>query len=200
MTTNISAANRKLAATAALALTAGIFVPAAAQPTERSSPSGQQYQQPAADDNLRTVAGTLNAQRGEAFRQRNSSAVAEFYAPDAVYVELLPRAQVMRGRGEIRRHFDELLAAQTSDLSPTVVSAEMTGSDGMSVAGDYVLTTKENRKIIGHFFQVLRRDGGAWKIALHVFARPDPVTVGEVDLIAGTERTRRTRAALVCRG
>ena len=75
------------------------------------------------------------------------------YAPDAVYVELLPGIKVMRGRGEIRPHLDELLAAQTTDLSPTVASAEMTGSDAMSVSGDYVLTTKKIERSRATFFR-----------------------------------------------
>ncbi len=89
----------------------------------------------------------MNAQRGEAFRRKDSAAVAQIYTPDAVYVELLPKLQVMRGRAEIKNHFDELLAAQSSNLTYTVTSAEITGNDTMSAGGDYVLTVGHNKQI-----------------------------------------------------
>jgi ketosteroid isomerase-like protein len=173
----------KILATAIAIAAAATILPARAQTT--APQSSEQYQQPQVGESLRTIATALNARRGEAFRRKNSAAVAETYAPNAVYVELLPALQVMRGRAEIQRHFDELLAAQSTDLSFTVTSAEMTGGDTMSVGGDYVLTARGNRKINGHFFQILRREGGAWKIALHTFARPDPVTVSEENVYRG---------------
>jgi hypothetical protein len=47
------------------------------------------------------------------------------------------------------------------------------------VGGDYYLSARGGQKISGHFFQVLKRDTGTWKIAAQVFARPEPVTAVE---------------------
>jgi ketosteroid isomerase-like protein len=136
-----------LAATLAMATTSA-FLPAAAQTT-----GSEQYQPTAKESGLKQTAAALNAQRGEALRQRNAAAIAEMYTPDATFVELLPRLQVMRGRAEVRRHFEELTKARISDLTFTIISAEMTGRD-MSVGGDYVLAAGNNETINGHFFPV----------------------------------------------
>lgn len=147
--------------------------------------SSEQYAGVTSEDKLRVVAAAVNERRGEAFRRRDTAAVAGFFTPDAMYVELLPVLQVMRGRAEIQRHYDELIAAQSSNLTYNVTSAELTRPDIITVGGNYVLTAKGNKEIAGHFFQELRRDGNDWKIAMQVFARPDPVTVGEVDQYRG---------------
>ena len=145
----------------------------------------QQYPSATTEDGLRNVAAGLNEARGAAFRRRDTAAVAQFFTPDAVYVELLPRLQVMRGRPEIKAHLDQLIAAESSNVSYSVTSAEAAGKDGLSAGGDYVLTASRNKQIQGHFYEVLHRDGGSWKIAMLVFARPEPVTVGETDNFRG---------------
>ena len=184
MTTCISA-KRQAFVIAAVAVATTMFVPARAQTPARQSYSSNQYEAPTLGDGYRAAAAAVNAQRGEAFRRGNSAGVAQIYTPDAVYVELLPRLEVMRGRAEIKKHFDDLLAAHSSNLTFTVTSAELTANDTMSAGGDYVLTAGRDKRIQGHFYQVLRRDGATWKIAMHVFARPEPVTVGEVDSFRG---------------
>ncbi len=184
MTAHVSA-GRKAFAILALAVATTMAVPARAQTPARLSHASNQYENPAAEDGYRAAAATVNAQRGQAFRSGNSAGVAQIYTPDSVYVELMPKLEVMRGRAEIKRHFDELLAAHSSDLTFTVTSAELTGNDTMSAGGDYVLTAGRDKRIQGHFFQVLRRDDGVWRIAMHVFARPEPVTVGEIDAFRG---------------
>ena len=164
---------------ATLAMATSAFLPATAQTT-----GSEQYQPTPKEFGLKQTAAALNAQRGEALRQRNAAAIAEMYTPDATFVELLPRLQVMRGRAEVRRHFEELTKAQVSNLTFTIIYSEMSGKD-MSVGGDYVLAAGNNKIINGHFFQLLRQDGGTWKIAMETFARPEPVTVGEVDETRG---------------
>ncbi len=169
----------------ALAIASLTFLPAQAQTARSQSQASEQYGAATSEDNLRSIVTALNERRGEAFRRRDTSAVAQNFTPDAVYVELMPRLEVLRGREEIKRHYDELVAAESSNLTYTVTSAEATGNNTIAVGGDYVLIAGRNKRIQGHYFQELRSDGGVWKIAMNVFARPEPVTVGEVDAYRG---------------
>ena len=141
--------------------------------------SGQAYPQPTAQDNLRAIATTLNSERAELFRKKDPAAIAAVYTPDATYVELLPKLQVMQGRADIQRHFEDLLEAGAGRIAFTVTDAKMTPSGTMEVGGDYSIAVRGDKKIAGHFFQIIRQDGGTWKIAMHVFARPEPVTAVE---------------------
>jgi len=147
--------------------------------------TGQTYNQdvtaPSQQDSLRMAATNLNHQRRELFRKKDAAGAAALYTPDAIYVELLPRLDVMRGRSQIQAHLNDIMAASVSDLIVTVTSAEMAGNGVMLVGGDYSLVVGGGKKINGHFFQTLRQDGGTWKIAMHTFARPEPVTPVEVN-------------------
>jgi len=160
-----------------------MVLPAAVQHSQaREAPSYQQdVAQPTQQDHLRTEATNLNAQRTDLFRKKDLNGVAALYTADATYVELLPRLQVMMGRSQIQQHMSELITSKATDLVVTVTSAEMKGSGEMMVGGDYFLVVTGGKKISGHFFQVLRKEGGAWKIAMHAFARPEPVTPVEAN-------------------
>jgi ketosteroid isomerase-like protein len=139
-----------------------------------------QYPQPMPEDGFRSAATAVNAERADAFRHGSSAAIARAFTADALFVELLPRLEVMHGRAAIQRHFDELLAAKSNDLSFVVTSAEPDdGGAGLAVGGDYVLSLANRRAVAGHFFQELRRSGNGWLIASEVFARPEPVLLGE---------------------
>jgi uncharacterized protein (TIGR02246 family) len=161
-----------------LALSAATIAPAVAQQSARYAESSDQYPRPTNRDNLKAAAAALNSQRSEAIRKRDLAGIAAVYTADAVYVELLPKLEVMHGRAQIRQHFEELFAARTTDLNMTVVTADADGNNGALIGGDYSLVTG-NKQIAGHFVQELRQENGAWKIASHVFARPEPVTVLE---------------------
>ncbi len=171
----VSSAKRLSVAVGAIA--AGMVLLAAA-------PQPQDLPQATTEDGVRAAATALNAQRADFFQRKDVRGVASEYTPDATYVELMPRLEVLQGRDQIQHHFQELLDAHSTDLTPTVTMAEMLGRDTALVGGDYSLVTG-NKKISGHFFQVLRRDGPTWKIALQSFARPEPVTVGEADNFRG---------------
>jgi uncharacterized protein (TIGR02246 family) len=161
-----------------LALSGAMTLPVAAQQSAPVAESSDQYPRPTNRDNLIVAAAALNNQRSEAIRKRDLPGIVAVYTADAVYVELLPRLEVMHGRAQIQRHFEELFASRTTDLTSTVTSADSAGNDRALVGGNYSLVTG-NKQIAGHFVQELRREGGAWKIASHVFARPEPVTVIE---------------------
>ena len=167
-----------------IALAIGVTSPAVAQqsPSEMSEAGGQYFQKgekPKLGDRLRMIAGSINAKRGELFRKKDPAGLAAIYTPDATFVELLPRVQVMHGRAEIQQHFQDLLAAGAGDLVFTVTQAQAVSSGAMQAGGDYYINVKDGKRISGHFFQILRQDSGDWKIAMHFFARPEPVTAVE---------------------
>jgi uncharacterized protein (TIGR02246 family) len=134
---------------------------------------------PTVQDNARVVASNVNAQRSDYYRKGDLAGVVSVYTPDATYVQLLPRMMVMKGRDQIQQHMRELMAAKASDLVLTVTTAHVTGTDRIMVGGDYYVMVEGGKKVYGHFFQALRNEGGTWKIAMHAFARPEPVTAIE---------------------
>ena len=168
----------------ASAIGAMVALPSIAQqsPSELSAAGGQYFQKgekPKVGDQLRMIASSINAKRGELFRKKDPAGLAAIYTPDATSVEILPRIQVMHGRAEIRQHFQDLLEAGAGDLVFTVTQAQTISSGAMQAGGDYYINVKDGKRISGHFFQILRQDGGDWKIAMHFFARPEPVTASE---------------------
>ena len=168
----------------ASAIGATITLPAVAQqsPSEMSEAGGRYFQKgekPKAGDWLRMIAGSINAKRGELFRRKDPAGLAAIYTPDATFVEILPRIQVMHGRAEILQHFQDLLEAGAGDLVFTVTQAQTISSGAMQAGGDYYINVKDGKRVSGHFFQILRQDGGDWKIAVHFFARPEPITAIE---------------------
>ena len=129
-------------------------------------------------DPVVNAASVLNLQRDQAFRARDLEALAALYTADASYVELLPVLQSVQGRAAIELHFQELFDANTTNLETTVRQVARTGDDASFVSGDYSLVVG-NEIIVGHFVQSLRREAGIWKIAEHVFARPELITESE---------------------
>jgi ketosteroid isomerase-like protein len=162
-----------------VAIAIGMVLPVAAQQTRRAPQSYQQdVGQPSEQDNLRTVATNINAQRSELYRKKDLAGIAALYTPDATYIELMPQFQLMTGRAQVQQHLREIMTANATENVPTVTAAQMGGNGEIMVGGDYYLIVN-NKKIGGRFFQVLRNEGGAWKIALHAFARGQPVTPSE---------------------
>ena len=128
---------------------------------------------------MQQVATSINNHRAELFRRGDIDGMAAMYTPDATYIELLPRLDLMQGRAEIAAHLRAVRAANATDLQSTVTSVRAMGPDTLLVGGDYTLAAKD-RRIMGHFTQILRGDGaGTWRISSHVFARPEPVTFRE---------------------
>ena len=72
------------------------------------------------------------------------------------------------------------MQANSNDLVLTVTRAQITSNGTIDAGGDYFIAVGSGKKIFGHFFQELKRESGTWKIAMHVFARPEPVTTLEM--------------------
>ena len=166
----------------ATTMLAGLVIwPAAAQQQKPQFQSSQQYPNPMEQDELKKVGNNVNVQRDSCFANNDTAGAANIYTADADFIELQPVLVVYKGRPAIEAHFKELKAASIIRRVTTVTSAYMENKDTMFVAGDYSLTSKNGKQINAHFVQQLRRDGGGWKIALQVFARPEAVTTREQD-------------------
>jgi ketosteroid isomerase-like protein len=139
-----------------------------------------QMPHPTDQDTFRRSASNLNAQRSEYYHKRDLAGLTSVYTPDALYIELAPLFSIMKGRAQVQQHMHELMDAKASDISMAVQSAEMTGEDTIMVGGDYSVMVGGGKKVTGHFLQVLRRDGETWNIAMHAFARPEPITATEM--------------------
>jgi ketosteroid isomerase-like protein len=163
-----------------IAITIGMVMPLAAQQAQRAPQSyWQNVGQPTEQDNLKIVATNVNAQRSDLFGKKDLPAIAALYTQDATYIELMPQIQVMTGRDQVQQHLRELMTANATENVPTVTTAQMDGNGEIMVGGDYYLVVG-GKKVGGRFFQALRNEGGTWKIAMHAFARTQPVTTSEV--------------------
>ena len=166
--------------------TSVVFAGSAAAQQRPQSNANETYQAPSQQDGLRTAATAINAQKSEFFRQRNAVGYASLYTADATYVQLLPLLQVLHGRAQIQKYVQAIFDANATETQSTVTSADMIDANREVVGGDYSLTAG-NRRILGHFVQVLRREDGTWRIASHVFARTQPLTVAEKDEYRGNQ-------------
>ena len=123
----------------------------------------------------------VNMRRSKLYQDHDIPGAASLYTDDADYVELMPSLQILKGRDQIKGHFEELASADAVSIVPTVLQAEQ-GADGtIFVSGDYFVYMKDDAQVAGHFMQKFRQENGTWRIAMHVFARPDPLTTTDFD-------------------
>jgi uncharacterized protein (TIGR02246 family) len=123
---------------------------------------------------LTTAAAAIIAERSELYNKRDAGGIAAEFTADATFVELLPRLEVMHGKAEIQKHYQQLFDAGATHFSQKITQVELHSDDTGVVAGEY--TVFANAKIItGHWFEILRQEAGTWKTAVHVFARPEPI-------------------------
>ena len=143
-----------------VAITIGTALPAAAQ---QNTPQ-----------DLKAAAAAIIAQRGELYSKKDAAGIAEEFTADVIYVELLPRLEVMHGKAEIQKHYQQLIDAGATNFALKITQVELNGNDTGVMAGDYTVVAN-GKTITGHWFEILRLDAGTWKIAVHVFARPEPI-------------------------
>src|SRR5437867_307945 len=58
-----------------------------------------------------TIAVNINLRRSALYERREIDAATSLYTPDAAYIELMPILQVLKGKDQIKGHFDELISA-----------------------------------------------------------------------------------------
>ena len=157
-TLSITSANNLLFFIAAV--TIGTALPATAQ-------------QNSAQD-LKAVAAALIAQRVQLYNKKDAAGIAAEFTSDAIFVELLPKLEVLNGKAEIQKHYQMLFDAGATRFDQKITQVELNANDAAVMAGDYSVVA--NGKIInGHWFEILRQDAGIWKASVHVFARPNPI-------------------------
>jgi ketosteroid isomerase-like protein len=127
-----------------------------------------------APQDLKAAATAIIAQRGELYSKKDAAGIAAEFTADVIYVELLPRLEVMHGKEEIQKHYQQLMDAGATDFALTITHVEPTGNDSGLMAGDYTVVAN-GKTITGRWFEILRQEAGTWKIAVHVFARPEPI-------------------------
>lgn len=178
-----SGSAKRSVTSAALAATvlAAACLPAAAQQAS-TPPQRSEAASPAPDAQDPTaIAVGVNQRRSRLYAAGNIAAAAALYTRDASYVELMPILQAFRGRAEISGHLEDLVAAAASSIVPSVTDAVRNPDGTILVTGSYVVVTRYGPEAEGHFVQTLRHEDGTWRIAMHAFARPDPITGAELD-------------------
>jgi uncharacterized protein (TIGR02246 family) len=143
-----------------VAITIGTALPAAAQ-------------QDSTQD-LKAAAAALIAQRVQFYNKKDAAGIASEFTSDAIFVELLPRLEVMRGKAEIQKHYQQLFDAGATSFDQKITQVELNGNEAGMMAGDYSVVAN-GKTITGHWFEILRQEAGIWKATIHVFARPNPI-------------------------
>jgi len=143
-----------------VAITIGTALPAAAQQNNTQDP--------------KSAAAALIAQRVQLYNKKDAAGIAAQFTPDATFVELLPRLEVLRGKSEIQKHYQQLFDAGATGFDQTITRVELNGTEETVMAGDYSVVAN-GKNITGHWFEILRQEAGTWKATVHVFARPSPI-------------------------
>jgi ketosteroid isomerase-like protein len=123
---------------------------------------------------LKAAAAAIIAQRGELYGKKDAAGIAAEFTADVIYVELLPRLEVIHGKAEVQKHYQQLIDAGATKFALKITQVEPTANDSGLMAGDYTVVAN-GKTIAGHWFEILRQEAGTWKIAVHVFARPEPI-------------------------
>ena len=125
-------------------------------------------------EDLKAAAEALIAQRVQLYNKKDAAGIAAEFTQDAIFVELLPTLEVMRGKEEIQKHYQRLFDAGATSFDQKITQVELNGNEEGVMAGDYSVVAN-GKTITGHWFEILRQEAGIWKSALHVFARPNPI-------------------------
>jgi uncharacterized protein (TIGR02246 family) len=131
-------------------------------------------------EDLKAAAAALIAQRVQLYNKKDAAGIAAEFTPDAIFVELLPTLEVMRGRAEIQKHYQQLFDAGATTFHQKITQVELNGNEAAVMAGDYSVVAT-GRTITGHWFEILRQEAGTWKAAVHVFARPNPIVEWQLE-------------------
>ena len=123
---------------------------------------------------LTAAAAAVIAERSELYNKKDAGGIAAEFTADATFVELLPILEVMHGKAEIQKHYQQLFDAGATNFSQKITQVELNGNDTGVMAGDYTVFAN-GKTITGHWFEILRQEAGTWKTTVHVFARPEPI-------------------------
>jgi ketosteroid isomerase-like protein len=123
---------------------------------------------------FKSAAAEIIVERTKLYNQKDAAGIAGQFTSDAVFVELLPRLNVVHGKAEIQKHYQQLFEAGAANFDQKITEAEPSGNATGMIAGDYSVVAN-GKTITGHWFEILRQEAGTWKATIHVFARPESI-------------------------
>ena len=118
-----------------------------------------------------SAANALGARESELLSKKDAAGIASLFTSDGLLVMLAPQFAFKPGRDAIQKHYQAIIDAGASKITLELKNLELRGNDGVWAAGNYSVTLKD-MTVQGHWFRILKRENGAWKIAMEVFARP----------------------------
>jgi uncharacterized protein (TIGR02246 family) len=116
------------------------------------------------------AANALGARENELLSKKDAPGIASLFTSDGLLVVLAPQFAFKPGRDAILKHYQGIIEAGATSITLELKNLELRGSDGVWTAGNYSVTVKD-KPIQGHWFRILKRENGNWKIAMEAFAR-----------------------------
>ena len=116
----------------------------------------------------------LGAKENELLGKKDAAGIASLFTSDGLLVMLAPQFAFKPGRDAIQKHYQGIIDAGASKITLELKNLELRGNDGVWAAGNYSITLKD-KTVQGHWFRILKRENGAWKIAMEAFARPGAI-------------------------
>ena len=117
---------------------------------------------------------TLGARENELLRKKDAAGIASLFTSDGLLVMLAPQFAFKPGRDAIQKQYQGIIDAGASNITLELKNLELRGNDGVWAAGKYSVIAKD-KTIEGHWFWILKRENGTWKIAMEVFGHPGAI-------------------------
>src|SRR5262245_19480443 len=120
------------------------------------------------------ASNALSARENELLSKKDAATIASLFTSDGLLVMLAPQFAFKPGRDAIQKHYQSIIDAGASSITLELKNMELRGNDGVWAAGNYSITLKD-KTVQGHWFRILKRENGVWKIAMEAFARPGAI-------------------------
>jgi uncharacterized protein (TIGR02246 family) len=116
------------------------------------------------------AAKALSARESELLTKKDAAGIAALFTSDGLLVMLAPQFAFRPGRDAIQKHYQGVIEAGATSITPELKNMELRDNDGVWAAGNYSITVKD-KTIQGNWFRILKRENGTWKIAMAAFAQ-----------------------------
>src|SRR6185437_11599365 len=114
------------------------------------------------------AANALGTQENDLLRKKDAAGIASLFTSDGLIVMLAPQFAFKPGRDAIQKHYQGIIDAGVTGITLELKNMELRGNDGVWAAGNYSVMIKD-KTIQGNWFRILKRENGAWKIAMEAF-------------------------------
>jgi uncharacterized protein (TIGR02246 family) len=112
----------------------------------------------------------VGARQNELLSKKDAAGIASLFTSDGLLVVLAPQFAFKPGREAIQKHYQGIIDAGASNIALELKNLELRGNDGVWAAGNYSVTFKHKSIQEGHWFRILKREAGTWKIVMEAFA------------------------------